>query len=198
MRLLALVGAGEARARRRLLERLPRTATRRARLHRGRDRARPGGGGIARESARTSSSATSSDRAAVRARTPSTSSSAAISSSTCAIRRLPGAGAASLAREAARAHDAERRELGDSAEPPRRTLALHGARHPRSDARPPLHAQDADRGTRARRLSSRRDRLHGAACRVSRHAGRGATSTRRGPLRPSLFAYQFVVAAEPT
>ena len=58
-------------------------------------------------------------------------------------------------RREARAHDAERRELGDAAGASGRPLEVHGERHPRPHAHAPLHARDARRDARARGLPHR-------------------------------------------
>ena len=60
---------------------------------------------------------------------------------------------------------------------PRRPLALHGARDPRPHAHAPLHAQDARRDARARRLPRRRARPHRARAR-RRDADRRARRAR--------------------
>ena len=78
-----------------------------------------------------------------------------------------------------------------------RPLAIHGARHPRSHAHASLHPRDARRDARARRATA-----SSSSTSPSRSPSRGrrrssASRTRSGSLRPPLFAYQFVVAAEP-
>ena len=148
-------------------------------------------------SARRCSSATSRRWSCRSSRARSTSSSAATSSSTSATRRRSSrACAAPPRRRTARADDAERRQLGDAPRAPRRALAIHGARHPRPHAHAPLHARDARRDARARGLPRRRARLHRAAA-VARTATTERIAHAVGSLRPPLFAYQFVVAAEP-
>ena len=89
-------------------------------------------------------------------------------------------------------------ELGLALEPPRRALALHGQRNPRPHTSPPLHGR--------RTLVEALERA-GFEIVVLDHtipvplvgypASRAGRAHGRSPVRPQLFAYQFVAAARP-
>ena len=112
-------------------------------------------------------------------------------------RAVPGSHpSAAPRRRPARADDAERRELDDAPRAPRRSLALHRARHPRPHASAPLHAS-----ARSWRRSSGPGTGSSSSTTPSRYPVSAPSVERAahafGRLRPSLFAYQFVVAATP-
>ena len=103
---------------------------------------------------------------------------------------------AAPAGRAARPLHAQRRQLGDAALAARRPVALHRQGNPRPDAHAPLHEEDARRDGGGGRISRARARPHGARPRFGTPAiERAAHAIAR--VRPSLLAYQFVLAATP-
>ena len=112
-------------------------------------------------------------------------------------RAVPGScTAAAPRRRPARSHHAERRELDDAPRAPGGSLALYRARDPRPHTRTSVHAPTlvetlAERGTGSSSSTSpfRFPESERRAVERAAHAF--------GRLRPSLFGYQFVVAATP-
>ena len=100
-------------------------------------------------------------------------------------------------RRPARPLDAERRQLGDAALAARRPLALHGEGDPRPDACAPVHEEDALAETVEAAGYRILELDHTAPVPLvgTPAVERAAHAIAR--LRPSLLAYQFVLAATP-